>query len=252
MASELVRVEEHRGVGRIVMTAGANALDLSLMESLRAAVASLRSRAMPFALTSAHPGIFCPGWDLKKLATAGRPLVKEFLTRFNDLILDVFAYPGPTVAMIAGHAIAGGCLLAMACDVRVMTSGPARIGQSEVNLGVPVPAESLVMLRSRLAPGVVEEVVFRCDGYTAERAHRLGLIQQAVEPGRGETVAEQELRTLAAKPQQAYRQAKRFLHERAWLAMRGGREDVSDVFLDSWFEAGTQARVQGMAGLLRG
>lgn len=253
MADELVRVDEDRGICRIVMTAGANPLNLGLIEALRSAVAVLRSRGgTPFLLASSHPRIFCPGWDLKRLVTAQRPLVREFLARFNELILDLFSYPGATVAAVAGHAIAGGCLLAMACDVRVMAAGRPRIGQSEVNLGVPVPAESLLMLSSRLAPHVVEEVVFGCDGYTAERARQLGLVNHVAPATEVAVAAELKLRTLAAKPRRAYSEAKRFLHERVWLEMGRQRESAADGFLDSWFQSDTQQRIFALAGSLGG
>jgi enoyl-CoA hydratase/carnithine racemase len=253
MTDELVRVDEDRGICRIVMTAGANPLNLGLMEALRSAVAVLRSGGgPPFLLASSHPKIFCPGWDLKRLVTAQRPLVREFLARFNELILDLFSYPGATVAAIAGHAIAGGCLLALACDVRVMAAGRSRIGQSEVNLGVPVPAESLLMLSSRLAPHVVEEVVFGCDGYTAERARQLGMVNHVAAATEAAAAAELKLRTLAAKPRRAYREAKRFLHEGVWLEMGRQRESAAEGFLDSWFERDTQQRILALAGSLSG
>jgi enoyl-CoA hydratase/carnithine racemase len=253
MADELVRVEEDRGIARVVMSAGANPLNLGLMEALRSAVAVLRGRGgVPFVLASAHPGVFCPGWDLKRLVVAQRPLVREFLARFNELVLDLFSYPGATAAAVAGHAIAGGCLVAMACDVRVMAAGRARIGQSEVNLGVPVPAESLLMLSARLPPHVVEEVVFGCDGYTAERAQQLGLVNHVAPAAAVAATAELRLRTLAAKPRRAYREAKRVLYERVWLEMGRQREAAAEGFLDSWFEGETQRRIANLAGSLSG
>ncbi len=251
MAGELVRVEEERGACRVVMDAGANALDLPLMDALRAALARLKGEGgAPFVLASAHPTVFCPGWDLKLLATAGRPLVREFLGRFNQLVLELFSYPGGTVAAIAGHAIAGGCLLAMACDLRLMAAGPARLGQSEVNLGVPVPHECVRMLEARLAPGVVDQLVLGGDGYSAERAREMGLVHEVAAPGRLDAVVERSLRTLLTRPVQAYREAKRFLHERAWLEMEQPREGCAGSFLDSWFSAETQGRIQALAGSL--
>jgi enoyl-CoA hydratase len=253
MADELVRVEEKRGVSRVIMTAGANALDLSVVEALRSAMAVLRGQGgAPLVIASAHPRVFCPGWDLKRLVSARRPQVQELLARFNELILEVFSYPGATVAAIAGHAIAGGCLLALACDVRVMAAGRPRIGLSEVNLGVPVPAECLGMLSARLAPNVVDDLVLACDGHTAERAQQLGIVHEAAEPERLAAVVEQRLRTLAAKPRHAYRETKRFLFERVWLEMGRQRDDAAAGFLDSWFAADTQQRLRALVGSLGG
>jgi hypothetical protein len=72
------------------------------------------------------------------------------------------------------------------------------------------------------------------------------------ESGRFSAVVEQELRTLAAKPRQAYREAKRFLHERVWAEMAQQQEAAAAGFLDSWFGTDTQQRLRTLAGSLGG
>jgi enoyl-CoA hydratase/carnithine racemase len=248
MSEPIVRVIESRGSHRVVMSNGANALDLPLIEELRSAVGRLREGgAPPLALLSADGRLFSPGWDLKRLAHATRDEVERVLERFNDLILEVFSYPGPTLAAIAGHAIAGGCLLAASCDVVVMMSGRPRIGLSEVNLGVPVPAQCTRMLRARMSPQVAEELAFACDGLTAERALELGLVSTVAAADRMDSVVEQELATLAAKPRQAYMATKRFLYEEAWEQMMGQPAEDAAAFLDCWFSPETQERIHTLA-----
>jgi hypothetical protein len=78
-----------------------------------------------------------------------------------------------------------------------METGRPRIGLSELNLGVPVPAASLVMLSSRLARNVVEELVVGGDGCTAERARDLGIVHRSGEPGQVVAKTERELNRLA-------------------------------------------------------
>ena len=118
------RHEENRGVHRLVMDHGPNALDRPLMAALRKELASLAGAgAPPVVLASAHGSLFCPGWDLKVMADAPRDDVAAFLAEFNGTVLDIFSYPGPTAAEIAGHAVAAGCLLVLACDLRVMAEG---------------------------------------------------------------------------------------------------------------------------------
>ena len=252
MSEVLVREHEERAAVRLVMHAGANALDLPLLEALRTVVAKHRERgAPPLLLASAHPTLFSPGWDLKRLATANRNEVEMVLGRFSAAVLELFSYPGPTVAAVAGHAIAGGCLLALACDVRVMAAGPPRIGLSEVNLGVPVPADCVRMLRARLAPDVVSELVFRCDGLTAQRGREMGLVQRVATPDRMAMAIEQELAAAAARPHHAYVEAKRFLLGEAWAEMARDAKDQRSAFVDSWFHEETLKRVRTLADRLR-
>ena len=183
MADRFLRHEENRGVHRLVMDHGPNALDRPLMEALREALGTLAEDGAPAViLASAHPRLFCPGWDLKLLAGADRNDVAEFLGDFNALILDFFSYPGPTAAAIGGHSVAGGCLLALTCDLRVMATGQPRQGLSELNLGVPVPGNSLRMLRARLSSPALDDLVFRGEGCTAERARELGIVHRTAAP----------------------------------------------------------------------
>ena len=102
--------------------------------------------------------------------------------RISTLLLDLFLLPGPTAAAIGGHAVAAGCQLTARCDVRVMATGQARLGLSELNLGVPVPGASLRMLRSRLSSPAVDDLVFRGEGCTASRARELGLVHRTAPP----------------------------------------------------------------------
>lgn len=252
MADRVVRVTPKRGVRHVVMSRGANALDEGLMADLLDALGKLReASAPPLLLTSAHPSLFSPGWDLKVLATAARDRVASFLALFNQVILELFSYPGPTAAAIEGHAIAGGCLLALACDRRIMASGRPRIGLSEVNLGVPVPVGSVLMARGRLGRATTEELMFGGDGLTAQRAQHLGVVHRVAAPGEAVTVAERELHRLLAKPRAAYEAAKRYLFGDLWTTMKGHGAEDDAAFLDCWFSAETQRRILGVVTALR-
>ena len=84
-------------------------------------------------------------------STADDRYTEEFLTALSRMFRAVFDHPRPTVAAINGHAIAGGCVLALACDARLMSAG--RIGLSELAVGVPFPVAALEIVRHALGPG---------------------------------------------------------------------------------------------------
>ena len=244
MTEKLVRHMEDRGIHRVIMDDGANALDLPLLAALGERIARLRADgARPLLLASSHPSLFSPGWDLKVLAGATKQRVSEVLAAFNAVILELFSYPGPTAAAITGHAVAGGCLLAMACDLRVMASGRPRLGLAELNLGVPVPAPSLIMLRSRIGAGALDETVFAGDGWSAERARDLGMVHRVFSTEKVVIAADRELRKLGSKPARAYAATKEFLFKDAWRLMAASNPPDDDVFLDCWFDPATQNRI---------
>ena len=252
MSENLVRHEEDRGVHHLVMCHGPNALNRPLMEALRDALQQLVSDGAPAVLLrSNHHTLFCPGWDLKLLAAAEREEVGVFLSSFNRLILDLFSYPGPTAAAIGGHAVAGGCSMVLACDLRVMVEGRPRIGISELNLGVPVPGACVRMLRARLSSPALDDLLFRGDGCTAERARSLGIVHQAVDGDALVATTGRELGKLASRPRRAFVESKRFLYGDVWSAIGETRAEEDAAFLDCWFETETQKRIGGMAQRLR-
>ncbi len=252
MADALLRHEENKGVHRLIMRHGPNALDRPLMDALRSELRRLAESGAPgVILASAHPKIFCPGWDLKLLADAPREDIATFLDDFNALILDLFSYPGPTASEIAGHAVAAGCQLTIACDVRVMATGKPRLGLSELNLGVPVPGASLQMLRSRLSSPAVDDLVFRGEGCTAERARELGLVHRTAPPEELVAATAHEMARLAGRPRQAFVETKRLLLAQVWRAMSEPTPAEDQAFLDCWFDAETRQRFTRVSSRLR-
>lgn len=244
MADTHLQHSELRGVHSLVMGHGANALDIPLMSEIRQRIDLLsRGGAPPLVLSSSHPTLFCPGWDLKVLVDADRARVMATLSEFNSLILDLFSYPGPTCSAITGHAVAAGCQLALACDLRIMGGDRPRLGFAELNLGVPMPAGSLVMLKARLSQSVVEELVLLGDGCSPERALELGVVHRIVPPSEVMNAADREVRKLGSKSSCAFSTTKRYLYGDCWQQMRQVNESAQDSFLDCWFEGDTKQRM---------
>jgi len=143
-----------------------NAFNLSLVEE---AVATIRSIDGPIVLTGAG-ACFSAGVDLRAILDGPPEYTDTFLAAVSEAFLTVFDHPAPVVAAVNGHAIAGGCVLAMAADVRLMSSG--LIGLSEVAVGVPFPPAALEICRYAMGPSVTRAVLEadNIDVMTAARA----------------------------------------------------------------------------------
>jgi enoyl-CoA hydratase len=150
-----------------------NALDLELLQALTAALAEVSG---PLVLTGTGRS-FSAGVDLRRIVDGDEHYAVAFLAALSDMFLAVFDHPAPTVAAVNGHAIAGGCVLALACDLRLTAAG--RIGLTELAVGVPFPSAAREIARYALGPAV-SRVVLRADTLEAEDAVRVGLVDDVV------------------------------------------------------------------------
>jgi enoyl-CoA hydratase len=193
---------------------GKNALGTELMTWI---VDELRKAAgEPVLLTGAGDS-FSAGLNLKEVAAQDEPGMHRFLGALERMVAALFTYPGPLVAWVNGHAIAGGCIVALACDHRLCTADPrARIGLNEVPLGLRFPPRTWRLVRHRLPAHTVERVVLEGGLYAPETALRLGLVDEIVA---GEAEARAYAERIASCPRPAYVAAKQ--------ALRQGVLDVS-------------------------
>lgn len=245
--SQGIRIEDHGGVHVLTLAAGPNALDEALIAAIRGKLADLRAAGAPaLVLASDHPRVFCPGLDLKKLDGASRATLRAVMEAFLALLRELVSYPGPAVAAVTGHAIAGGCLVAMACDRRVMARSGARLGLSEVNLGIPVPAGAVAMLLALYPTRSVEQLVLEGDGYGGERALELGLVERLAEPSEVLPEAVRLARHLASRPAHAFRLAKSYMRNALAETMAERDAQELEAFLDCWFEPETQDRLASL------
>ena len=244
-----VAVTVHDRVQVVTLRQGANALDETLLSAIEAAFDDLDRAGSPaVVLASAHPTVFCPGLDLKKLDRSPRSEVRGVIVRYLALLRRLATYRGPLVAALAGHAIGGGCLLAMACDRRVMARSRARLGLSEINLGIPVPAGAVTMLLALYPTRAVEQLVLEGDGLGGERALELGLVERLADT---DAVVDDACRLaghLGSRPAAAFTAAKSYLRHGLGEAMAERDAAELERFLDRWFDPDTQDRIGAMIG----
>jgi enoyl-CoA hydratase/carnithine racemase len=184
---------------------GKNALSTQLMETT---LAAFRAAGDEPVLLTGEGDAFSAGLHLKELASLDEAGARRFLTTLEELVAAIFAHPGPTVAWVNGHAIAGGCVLALCCDLRIMTAREGtRIGLNEVALGVRFPPRTFAMVRARLTAPALERALLEAALYGAEEALSLGLVHALGD----EAAAKAKLAALAAHPRDAYAYAKRAL-----------------------------------------
>jgi enoyl-CoA hydratase len=188
------------------------ALDVELLNALADAVATC-DRAL---VITGSGSSFSAGVDLRRILEDGRSYTAELLAALTRTFRVVFDHPRPTVAAINGHAIAGGCVLALACDLRLMSDG--RIGLTELAVGVPFPTSALEIVRHALGCRAGQALLGATTG-DREWALTLGMIDEVTE--REELLPRAVALTaeLAARSPESYRLAKAQLHRCANAAI---------------------------------
>ena len=220
-----------------------NAFDLKLVDD---AVAIMRSIEGPIVLTGAG-ACFSAGVDLRAILDGGATYTDRFLAAVSAAFLAVFDHPAPVVAAINGHAIAGGCVLAMAADVRLMSTG--LIGLSEVAVGVPFPVAALEICRYAMGPSVTRAVL-QADNIDARTAAGRGWIHEIVAPDDLLSRAVGIARTLGQHPPTAYAAMKEQLHRHAREAIDAGAELDANVRA-IWKSDETRARISTFLDALK-
>jgi enoyl-CoA hydratase/carnithine racemase len=136
----MLNIIEHGPVREINMARPpVNALNLELLQALRSAVESGVRDGVRGIVLSGAPGLFSAGVDVPALLGRDRAGVREYWREFFALCATLAHAPIPLVAAITGHSPAGGAVLALFCDYRVMAEGTFKIGLNEVQVGLMVP-----------------------------------------------------------------------------------------------------------------
>jgi enoyl-CoA hydratase len=212
-----------------------NALDLDLLERI---TASMRGIDGPVVITGAGR-CFSAGVDLRAIVDGGSEYAERFVPAISEAVLAVFDHPGPVVAAINGHAIAGGCVLAMCADVRLMSGGT--LGLTELAVGVPFPVAALEVCRFAMGPAVIRAAM-RANTIGADTALARGWIDEVVP---GDDLIDQAVgiaRELSQYSPSVYAATKRQLHQPARAAIDAAAA-VDAKVRAGWMTEETRSRI---------
>jgi Delta3-Delta2-enoyl-CoA isomerase len=187
-------------------------------------------------LQSKSPTIFSAGLDLTELYKPDHDRLKLFWKEFQDLFLTLYGTTLACVAAIEGHAMAGGCMLAMACDHRIMTSseGTRRplIGLNETKLGIAAPEWLGNLLVDTVGRRRAEHSLQFGQLYSPEIALSIGLIDEEVRKEDVRGKAQDVLIKLLEIPQRGRIESKRLIRRDRLEAFEAKRKQDTDFFID--------------------
>jgi enoyl-CoA hydratase/carnithine racemase len=246
-----VKVAVDGGLATVRMgRAHGNAIDPGLATDLAGAFqkASLDPDVRGVLLAAAGK-LFSPGLDVQDLFGLDRAEMGQFMADFHRTLFTMFAFPKPMVAAIHGHAIAGGCVISLTADWRVLAEGKL-IGLNEIRVGVPLPYGVTQILREVISAPHITEVALAGRNYKGTEALAPGLAHEVYPPEGFEEHCLQRLDDLASRDLRAYSATKRYFRSAAVERVVGREDKLREEFLDSWFSPETRKRMQGIVDQL--
>jgi len=226
-----------------------NALTPELLAALRTAVQAAPAEGARGIILTGGTQVFSGGMDVPHLMALDRAGLKAGWSSLFAAARTIANSPIPVVAAIGGHSPAGGCVLALCCDYRIMARGPFRIGLNEVQVGLVAPDAIQHLLRRVVGTYRAERLLVAGALVDSEQAHAIGLVDELTDDVL--TRAKHWLEEVLALPPAAMQATRRIARADLVDALKGFTDSELDGFLDDWYAPATQAALQALVARLK-
>jgi len=244
---KMIRIEHHGEVAIVKLDRGVtNTIDLQLVEELSETLQGVTHDpgVHSLVLGSSNERFFSIGFDIPQLFGLARQDFKFFYQTFNRVCMDLYTLPKPTIAAITGHAIAGGCILALCCDYRFIAQGRKLMGLNEIRLGVPVPYLADCVLRHIVGVRYARDIMDIGEFYQPEESLQMGIVDQVLPLEQVLPKSVEKARLLGGSPQEAFAMIKRNRVERVEAQVLTRLEEKERFFVDRWYSDEARERLR--------
>jgi enoyl-CoA hydratase/carnithine racemase len=138
------------------------------------------------------------------------------------------------IAALKGHAIAGGCILALCCDYRYITQGRKLMGLNEIKLGIPVPYPADQILRQLVGDKIASEIMYTGDFYESDTLKAWGMVDKVLPQDELLSGSIGKARSLAAEPQKAFHLIKQNRTEGVIEKIKSKLDKRQRIFIELW------------------
>lgn len=244
----MIDVEQHGAVTELRLNRPpVNALNPQLVQALDAALADAVASDARAVVISGSERMFSAGLDVPTLLRLSREEISAFWGDFLGLLRRLAECPIPVSAAITGHSPAGGAVLAIFCDHRVMSRGEFRIGLNEVQVGLPVPEVICHALSRLVSAGTANRLVAAGELVLPEEAQRIGLVDHLADDAEATRQAALEWAgNVAAQPPVAVASTRRIVRDDLIDLFSGVDRETAEAISDVWFSKETQAAMHAL------
>lgn len=243
-----VRISRQDGIATVALDRGkVNALNEAVIDEIKGTLHDLEHEAGVKAIIITGQGkFFSFGFDVPEFMNYSKESFTRYLTKFSDLCISLFIFPKPVVAALNGHTIAGGCMIAAACDSRIMVSEKAKISLNEITFGSSVLSSTVEILKHAVGAKNAAYILKTGAMFSAEEARGLGLVDAVATivnlPDEARTMALE----LTQKDPGAFRSIKNLLRLPLAETIRRNEADSIREFVNIWYSESTREKLRGI------
>ncbi|MDA8793694.1 enoyl-CoA hydratase/isomerase family protein [Bacteriovoracaceae bacterium] len=222
-----------------------NVLDTNFLNEITDTFMELKSNNDCHGVTLTGNGnCFSAGINLKKVFTSGDHYLFEFMDALDLCFRTLFEFPKPVIGAINGHALAGGCIIAACCDYKIAVKNEkAKIGITELAVGVPFPSVPLEIMRFILPPKYMQEVFYFAKGYSFLIAQKYGLVDELTSAENLIDFSLKYAKNLARIPNETFSRTKAHLREDTVKKYTADKAKKYDLALRDYWASEEQKNV---------
>jgi 3,2-trans-enoyl-CoA isomerase len=241
-----VHVSKTGEIATVTLARGkVNALNEPMFREIRTSFQDLeKSDEVRAVILTGRGKFFSFGFDIPELLSYSKDDFIRYLTKFASFCSYLFLFPKPVIAALNGHTIAGGCMIANACDCRIMVSEKAKIALNEITFGASVFAGSVAILKFCVGSRNAATILYSGAMYSPDEAARLGLVDQIVPAENLMQTAEKAAVDFASKSAAAFSSIKDLLRRPISEEMAKREQDSLREFADIWYSERTWANLE--------
>ena len=248
----LDRIEHPNGIRELRLARPpVNALNPELVRALRHAVEEAPREGANALVISGSSGIFSAGLDVPFLLTLDRAGMRAFWSEFLGMCAALAHSPIPIVAAITGHSPAGGAVIALFCDFRVMAHGAYRIGLNEVQVGLIIPDVIRIGLARLVGPYRAERLLISGAMLESGAAHAMGFVDELADVDHVVARAFNWLEELLKLPRQAMLSTRELVRADLAALFADPAKLSVDSLVEMWFAPEAQNTLRAMVERLK-
>lgn len=221
----------------------ANAMNQQVLQAISAGLQEAAKANLKGLVLTGYDRFFSAGLDLLAVSEFDREQMRRFMADWEAAMIQLFEFPMPVIAAINGAATAGGCILAMACDYRIMAAESALIGMNGIRLGISLPAAALEILREGIPASQLAYVLYSGRLFKAEEALQRGFVNEIAQQKDLLETALVRLREFAGHAGNPAASLKAALRRNTLARIRENAEEMREKFLDVWFNPTAQKAI---------